>query len=88
MKNKGLLILLIGTLVATQVAAQARTQIALLKYGGGGDWYANPTSLTNLIAFCNADAQMGLEPTYATVDVGSSEIFNYPFLFLPYPLTL
>ena len=31
---------------------QAQTQIALLKYGGGGDWYANPTSLTNLIAFC------------------------------------
>ena len=36
----------------------AQPQIALLKYGGGGDWYANPTSLTNLIAFCNQDQQM------------------------------
>ena len=59
-----------------------QTQIALVRYNGGGDWYANPTSLTNLIAFCNADQQMNLNPEYATVDVGSSEIFNYPFLHI------
>ena len=28
-------------------------KIALLKYNGGGDWYANPTALTNLASFCN-----------------------------------
>ena len=28
-------------------------QIAILKYNGGGDWYANPTALPNLIAFSN-----------------------------------
>ena len=28
-------------------------QIAVLKYNGGGDWYANPTALPNLIAFAN-----------------------------------
>ena len=28
-------------------------QIALAKYNGGGDWYANPTALPNLIKFCN-----------------------------------
>ena len=48
------------------LASPAQTQIALLKYGGGGDWYANPTSLTNLIAFCNADAQMNLAPQWWT----------------------
>ena len=66
--------------VGGEVAAQP--QIALLKYGGGGDWYANPTSLTNLIAFCNQDQQMGLNPQYATVDVGSAELFNYPMLHM------
>ncbi len=63
-------------------ATAQQTQIALVRYNGGGDWYANPTSLTNLIAFCNADQQMNLNPEYATVDVGSSEIFNYPFLHI------
>ena len=60
----------------------AQTQIALLKYNGGGDWYANPTSLRNLIAFCNADAQMRLAADYAVVEVGSSDLFNYPFVHM------
>lgn len=64
-------------------ALQAQqVQIALVKYGGGGDWYSDPTALTNLIAFCNQDANMNLNPQYAVVDVGSSEIFNYPFVEL------
>jgi hypothetical protein len=56
-------------------------QIALLKYRGGGDWYANPTSLPNLVLFCNKNLNMSLsEP--ATVEVGSKDIFNYPFIHL------
>src|ERR1035437_5790197 len=57
-------------------------QIALLKYNGGGDWYANPTSLTNLIKYCNDNIGTNINPEYATVDVGSAEIFNYPFLHM------
>lgn len=68
--------------LAFSVTAQNKTQIALLKYGGGGDWYSDPTALTNLIAFCNQDQNMNLHPQYATVDVGSSEIFNYPFVHI------
>ena len=70
------------TFIAATFGATSQTQIALLKYGGGGDWYANPTSLTNLIAFCNQDRQMGLNPQYATVEVGSEEIFNHPFVHM------
>lgn len=64
------------------VFAQKQTQIALLKYHGGGDWYANPTSLTNLIAFFNAQTGADLSKDYATVEVGSREIFNYPFVHM------
>jgi hypothetical protein len=57
-------------------------KIALLKYNGGGDWYANPTSLTNLIKFCNENLHTNINPEYATVDVGSAELFNYPFVHI------
>ncbi len=57
-------------------------KIALLKYNGGGDWYANPTSLTNLIKFCNDNLNTNINPEYATVDVGSAELFNYPFVHI------
>ena len=72
----------IALLFGSMVFGQTKTQIALLKYSGGGDWYANPTSLTNLIGFCNADLGMNLNPQYAVVNVGSAEIFNYPFIHL------
>jgi hypothetical protein len=60
----------------------SQTSIALLKYNGGGDWYANPTSLTNLIKFCNENLQTNLLENYPTVEVGSSEIFLYPILHM------
>lgn len=63
-------------------AFSQNTQIALLKYSGGGDWYANPTSLTNLISFCNQSLGSNLQSEYATVDVGSAELFNYPFVHM------
>ena len=57
-------------------------QIALLKYNGGGDWYANPTSLPNLAEFCNTNLGTNIATDIPTVDVGSTEIFNYPFLHM------
>ena len=57
-------------------------QVALLKYSGGGDWYANPTSLPNLVKFANANIKTNISEVIATVDVGSPEIFNYPFIHM------
>ena len=62
--------------------SNSQTSIALLKYNGGGDWYANPTSLTNLIKFCNANLKTNLTEKYPTVEVGSNEIFLYPILHM------
>ena len=64
------------------VDSNASLKLALLKYNGGGDWYANPTSLTNLAEFCNTELGMDLDPDYATVEVGSADLFNYPFVHM------
>lgn len=70
------------TQISGQDAGTARLTIALLKYRGGGDWYANPTSLSGLIRFCNAEAPFRLQPDYATVEVGSPDLFDYPFVHM------
>lgn len=57
-------------------------KLALLKYNGGGDWYANPTALTNLAAFCNKQLNTHFDPNYETVEAGSSNLFNYPFIHM------
>jgi hypothetical protein len=77
-----LAILIIFLAIPYQVRSQQGTQIALLKYSGGGDWYANPTALQNLIAFCNENMGTSFSRDYVTVEAGSTEIFNYPFVHM------
>ncbi|MEO7177139.1 MAG: DUF4159 domain-containing protein [Saprospiraceae bacterium] len=68
-------------LFSFQLSAQPM-QLALLKYNGGGDWYANPTSLTNLARFSNQRLHTQFDIEYATVEVGSVELFQYPFVHM------
>ena len=57
-------------------------EVAVLKYGGGGDWYANPTAVKNLIEFCNTNIKTTINTTYKTVASNSNDIFNYPIVFM------
>lgn len=57
-------------------------EIGILKYKGGGDWYANPTALPNLIRFCNENINTKIEPKPLTVEVGNPEIFQFPYLHM------
>ena len=57
-------------------------EIALLKYNGGGDWYANPTSLPNLIKFCNQTINTKIKAKPVTVMPDSPDLFNYPFIHM------
>ncbi len=72
--------ILLSTTSFTEVPAPS-FKLALLKYNGG-DWYVNPTALPNLSRFCNENLGTNLDPDYATVEVGSAELFNYPFLHM------
>ncbi len=67
-------------LLGSAIAAQGTYQFAVLKYSGGGDWYANPTAVPNLVKFCNQQLGMNINGEVATVEVGSPDIFNYPWL--------
>ncbi|MFI2742321.1 DUF4159 domain-containing protein [Zhouia sp. PK063] len=63
-------------------AFSSAQQIALLKYNGGGDWYANPTSLPNLVAYCNTNIHTQIDKNIATVTPGDITIFDYPFIHM------
>lgn len=81
MRKPALLVLAL-LFIATNVFAQAPLRIALLKYGGGGDWYADPTALPNLITFCNTELGTNIHPVHDIVEAGSTDIFNYPFVHM------
>lgn len=63
-------------------AQQNHLKIAKLKYQGGGDWYANKTALPNLISFCNQEMRMNLASEEEVVEVGSKDLFYYPYVYM------
>lgn len=78
--KKALLILL--SILCLNSFAQD-VQLGLLKYNGGGDWYSNlETSLPNLIKFTNIQLNTNINIEQSIVEVGSEEIFKYPFIHM------
>ena len=71
--------LVFATCLSAPIYAQ---EIAVLKYKGGGDWYANPTSLPNLISYCNTHINTKINPKPQTVESDSPDIFQFPFIHM------
>lgn len=79
MNRSKLILLLTLFFLSFSIFAQ---DIAILKYKGGGDWYSNPTALPNLIEYCNDNIDTKINAKPQTVEVGSSDIFQFPFLHM------
>jgi len=79
--RRAFIILFLATLYFS-FTTKGTYQFAVVKYRGGGDWYSNPTSVPNLVAFCNQELKMNIDKDVPYVEVGSVEIFNYPFVHL------
>ena len=62
--------------------SQGTYQLAVLKYNGGGDYYANPTALPNLITFSNQNLATNISKEVPYVEVGSQNLFLYPFVHM------
>ncbi|GAB5472943.1 MAG: DUF4159 domain-containing protein [Maribacter sp.] len=73
---------IIGFFVVLTCFSLNAQEIAILKYNGGGDWYANPTALPNLIRFCNETINTKIKEKPNTAELGDSSIFQYPFLYM------
>ena len=57
-------------------------EVAILKYNGGGDWYANPTAVPNLVKFTNQNTSSNISENIQTVMANSEDIFRFPILFM------
>ncbi len=74
--------LLLNCLFFATLFSQGNYKLAVLKYSGGGDYYANPSSLPNLIKFCNKELKTNISSDVPYVDVGSKDLFQYPFVHM------
>lgn len=82
MKTKKLLGIVLTVVLCSSFIGGPTVRLARLKYSGGGDWYANKTSLPNLIRFCNRELGTALFSEEDIVEAGSQDLFNYPLVHL------
>ncbi len=69
-------------LISFSLSQAQNLKLGILVYGGGGDWYANPTALRNLAEFCNRNLQTDFMTVEGQVEAASPDIFNYPFIHM------
>lgn len=63
-------------------ATSFKLKVAKLQYEGGGDWYANPSSVPNLIQFIAQNTTIQLDQEEYIVKPGGTQIFQYPYVYM------
>ena len=76
------LLIICFSIITHSFLAQESISLAVLKYHGGGDYYANPTALPNLIEFCNSSLHTKINEDVPYVEVGSKDLYLYPFIHM------
>ena len=61
---------------------QSPFAIARLHYDGGGDWYANPSSLPNLLAAVRERTGLAVAPRERTVRLTDADLWDLPYLYM------
>jgi len=82
LKTVSIVLLSLLFLAAVSFPQGAEFRIGRVKYAGGGDWYNDPSAEVNLLKFIQQNTSVKVKPEYAFVELGSDDIFYYPFLFL------
>ena len=73
--------LILVCLMTTTIMAQHFT-IARLHYGGGGDWYSNPSSLPNLLLYLQTHTAIIAADKEARIQLTDDNLYSYPYLYM------
>jgi len=78
-----LIVLLTGAIsVEAQEPSTHLPTIARLQYDGGGDWYANPSSLPNLLEAIGERTTLRVADRPAEVRLTDPDLGDYPFIYV------
>lgn len=76
------LVLLVAAPLAGAAQASSEMTIAQVQYGGGGDWYANPSGLPNLLKAIRSRTGLAVSERPASVKITDPALWTHPFLYL------
>ncbi|MBF0408713.1 MAG: DUF4159 domain-containing protein [Candidatus Riflebacteria bacterium] len=63
-------------------AQQGFICVPRIQYGGGGDWYTDPTSMPNLLKAAGERFKLQVQPEHKVIKISDPELFNYPLIYM------
>ena len=72
---------LILIIVFNTVYAQSFS-VARVHYGGGGDWYSDPSSIPNLLTYLEKNTPISAVDEDVHIKLTDKEVYQYPYLYL------
>src|SRR5690242_21657687 len=82
MKSVVLGLLLLAVPRTTHHAPRTSLTIGRLHYDGGGDWYANPSSLPNLLTAIRTRTGLKVTAVEKVVTLSDDELWNVPYIYM------
>jgi len=73
---------LIGTIIFGAFAYNGEFVIAVVKYSGGGDWYAARASIPNWIKALNKRTDIRAADAQVTITLDDRALYQYPFIYM------
>jgi len=85
--NNTILIIFLIILMSIQLFSQEKDYygkftIARLKYGGGGDWYSDQSSIPNLLEFINENIPINAYSKDKHISIMDNNFFAYPYIYM------
>ena len=71
----------LATIIICMLKAQTFS-IARIHYGGGGDWYSDPSSIPNLLNFLKSNTSISAKSDEIRIKLTDENIFQHPYLYL------
>ncbi|MCH8272667.1 MAG: DUF4159 domain-containing protein [Candidatus Marinimicrobia bacterium] len=76
------MVIIICSISAASSMELGKFTLARLHYGGGGDWYANPSSIPNLLKYIGENSSIKTAKKEARVKILDEDLFRYPILYM------
>lgn len=71
-----------SSLLSQQISESSGLTLARIKYGGGGDWYNDPSAIPNLSRFIKQHTNIDILEEEVKISLIDEKLFSFPILFL------
>ena len=69
-------------LIATNIILGQEFSIARVNYGGGGDWYCDPSSIPNILSYLTKNTSIKVDHNEYRIKLTTKELRGHPYLYM------